>query len=213
MVARSNDRSNRPGRLFVVSAPSGVGKTTILQAVLQQQPELRFSVSCTTRAPRPGEVPGRHYHFLDRDDFAAGIRAGRFLEWAEVHGELYGTDGSPIHRWLQAGRDVVLDIDVQGARQVRAAIPAVRTLFILPPSFEVLMERLGNRGTESPDQLKRRLGAAERELQEAPWYDYLVVNDRLPEAIADCLAVIRADRCSRARQAHRVQAFFHPSRS
>jgi len=204
--------SGGSGQLWVVSAPSGVGKSTILKAVLEQEPELRFSVSRTTRAPRPGEVPGRDYHFISRTEFEAGIGAGRFLEWARVHDQFYGTDRAPIETWLQAGHDVILDIDVRGARQVRAAAPGLLSVFILPPSFAILEQRLRGRGTEAPDQVARRLGVARRELEEVTSYDYLIVNDRLAEAVADCLAVIRAARLTRLRQAERARAFFHLER-
>lgn len=202
----------RSGQLWVVSAPSGVGKSTILKAVLEQRPELRFSVSCTTRTPRPGEVPGRDYHFIRRAEFEAGIGAGRFLEWARVHEHFYGTDRAPIEAWLRANHDVVLDIDVQGARQVRVAWPGLITVFILPPSLAILEQRLRDRGTETPDQVARRLAAARRELEEAGSYDYLIVNDRLADAVADCLAVIRAARLTRSRQAERARVFFHLER-
>lgn len=198
------------GQLFVVSAPSGVGKTTIIRPVLENRPDLRFSVSCTTRSPRPGEVPGKDYHFLTREEFVAGIQAGRFLEWAEVHGKFYGTDGERIDRWLKSGDDVLLDIDVQGARQVRSVFPSAHTIFILPPSMDVLEERLRGRGTESPEQLTRRLAAARVEIQQFPWYDFVIVNDVLEEAIADLNAILRACRCDRAVQAPRLRSFLAP---
>lgn len=194
------------GQLFVVSAPSGVGKTTIIQSILSSRPELRFSVSCTTRSPRPGEVDGKDYRFLDREDFLQGIRAGRFLEWAEVHGSYYGTDGEQVKEWTAAGLHVLLDIDVQGARQVRCAFPSAQTIFILPPSMEVLAERLKKRGTESAEQLALRLAAAKREMQESPWYDYIIVNDTLDEAIADFNSVLRASLCKSALQAQKVKS-------
>lgn len=195
------------GQLFVVSAPSGVGKTTIIRSVLSRTPHLRFSVSCTTRPPRPGEVDGQDYHFITRRKFQQGMAAGRFLEWAEVHGSYYGTDAEPIRNWLAEGADVLLDIDVQGARQVRCADPAARTIFILPPSMDVLLERLKGRGTESEEQLARRMRSAHVEMGQAPWYDYVVVNDRLEEAIEDFLSILRACRCERVRQAHRLRPF------
>ena len=198
------------GQLFVVSAPSGVGKTTIIRSILSNRSDLRFSVSCTTRAPRPNEVAGKDYHFLTREEFIGGIRAGRFLEWAEVHGMFYGTDGDRIERWLKAGDDVLLDIDVQGARQVRSVYPSCRTIFILPPSLEVLEERLKGRGTESPEQVAKRLTAAQVEIQQFPWYDYIIVNDVLDEAIADLNAILRAARCDRAVTAPRVASFLVP---
>lgn len=198
------------GQLFVVSAPSGVGKTTIIRSVLANRPDLRFSVSCTTRSPRTEEIPGRDYHFLTREDFVEGIRTERFLEWAQVHGMFYGTDGEQIDRWLKAGDDVLLDIDVQGARQVRSVFPGARTIFILPPSMEVLEERLRGRGTESPEQVAKRLAAARVEMQQFPWYDFIIVNDVLGEAIADLNAILRACRCDRAVQAPRLRSFLAP---
>lgn len=196
------------GQLFVVSAPSGVGKTTLIRALCESWPELRFSVSCTTRPARAGEIPGRDYRFLSREEFLAGIDAGGFLEWAQVHGEYYGTDGRPVEDWLAAGDDVLLDIDVQGARQVRCTFPRANTIFILPPSLETLRERLQHRGTETPEQLSRRLAAAHKEIQEAPWYEYIIVNDTLPEAVADLNAVLRACHCRNHYQAPRLRAFF-----
>lgn len=190
-------RLNR-GRLFIISAPSGVGKTTLVRTILSRSPTLRFSVSCTTRAPRPGETPSVDYHFLTETEFLDGIRTGRFLEWAEVHGRYYGTDGLQVERWLADGEDVLLDIDVQGARQVRCSYPEARTIFILPPSMQTLGERLRGRGTESPEDLERRLSNARLEIQEAAWYQYLVVNDALEEAVADLMAIIRSSRCELA---------------
>ncbi|SMC26894.1 guanylate kinase [Desulfacinum hydrothermale DSM 13146] len=194
-------QAKTPGHLFVVSAPSGVGKTTLLRRVLQDVPGLRYSVSCTTRSPRPGEEDATDYFFLSREEFEDGIRSGRFLEWARVHGNYYGTDGRVVEEWLHAGWDVLLEIDVQGARQVRVHHPSATTIFILPPSMEVLRQRLQARGTESPEQLEMRLEAARSELREAPWYDYLVVNDALDEAVQDLAAIFRACRCRRRRSA------------
>jgi guanylate kinase len=199
------------GQLFVVSAPSGVGKTTIIRSVLARLPNLHFSISCTTRSPRSGEVDGRDYHFISRKKFQQGIAAGRFLEWAEVHGNYYGTDGEPIRQWLALGEDVLLDIDVQGARQVRCTYPAARTVFILPPSMEELLKRLKGRGTESEEQLARRMRAAHTELAESPWYEFIVVNDRLEEAVEDFMAILRACRCERFRQANRIRPFLQGS--
>jgi guanylate kinase len=187
-----------------------VGKTTMVRAVRALHPELRFSVSCTTRAARPAEVPGQDYHFVTREDFVQGIRNGRFAEWAEVHGEYYGTDAGPLQNWLAEGSDVVLDIDVQGARQVRCSYPHAYTIFVIPPSLEVLRQRLEKRGTESPEQVHKRLAAARRELPEAPWYDFIIVNDILERAIADFSSIIHACRCQGACQAHRLRAFLHP---
>jgi guanylate kinase len=184
-----------------------VGKTTLIRSVLSRRPHLKFSVSCTTRAPREGEIPGQDYHFLSREEFLEGVRRGRFLEWAEVHGAFYGTDGKRIQEWLENGEDVLLDIDVQGARQVRCLAPSALTLFILPPSLEILAGRLERRGTETSEQLAKRLSTAKQELQEAPWYDFIIVNDDLETAAADFEAVLRAARCQRAIQAPRLHSF------
>ncbi|MGQ9670865.1 MAG: guanylate kinase [Desulfosoma sp.] len=194
---------NGPGHVFILSAPSGVGKSTIVKAVLAQDRRLRFSVSSTTRSPRPGETHGVDYYFLSHEAFEKGIEAGRFLEWAEVYGNYYGTDRHLVRTWLAQGLDVLLEIDVQGARKVRAAVPEATTLFILPPSMDVLEERLRRRATDAEDVIQRRLEAAQMEIREAPWYDYLVVNDALEEAVADVAAIIRAARCARLR-AHSV---------
>jgi guanylate kinase len=205
----------RTGQLFVISAPSGVGKTTLVRSLLQELPELRFSVSSTTRPPRQGEVDGEDYHFMTREVFLAGIKAGRFLEWAQVHGECYGTDGQKLNDWLVAGSDVLLDIDVQGARQVRCIYPSAHNIFILPPSLTVLEQRLQSRGTEPPEKIAARLNAARKELQEAPWYDFIVVNDVLEQAVADLIAIVRAHRCRQVVQADRLRAIldFHATLS
>jgi guanylate kinase len=203
---------HRTGQLFVISAPSGVGKTTLVRLLLQELPELRFSVSSTTRPPRPGEADGSDYHFIVKEVFLEGIEAGHFLEWAQVHGEYYGTDRRKVDEWLSAGKDVLLDIDVQGARQVRCVFPAACNIFILPPSWGLLEQRLQARGTESPAQMAVRLTAARREMQEAPWYDFVVVNDILEAAVADLAAIIRAAQCRQPVQADRLRAIldFHP---
>lgn len=195
------------GQLFIISAPSGVGKSTLIRSILEEYPKLRFSVSCTTRSPRPEEVDGKDYVFISKEEFLNGIASGRFLEWAEVHGNYYGTDSSPIEKWLRAGEHVLLDIDVQGARIVRCIYPVAHTIFILPPSLNVLEERLRSRSTDSPEQIEIRLAAARRELMEAPWYDYIVINDNLRDAITDLKAVLLAGRCSRIARAATLKNF------
>lgn len=198
------------GQLFVVSAPSGVGKSTIIRRVLEDHPDLRYSVSSTTRAPREGEIHGKDYNFLTREAFLAGIQARRFIEWAEVHGHYYGTDAEQLNLWLTAGDDVLLEIDVQGAALVRCVYPSAWTIFILPPSMEVLAERLKGRKTETPEQITLRLAAAENEIKKAPWYDFVVVNDTLDEAVADFKAIIRACKCVPGAQPERLRAFLLP---
>ena len=180
-----------PGQLFIISAPSGAGKTTILRQVMADLPGLAFSVSHTTRAPRPGEVNGRDYHFVDRPSFERLRSAGDFLEWAEVHTNLYGTSRSAVADQLAAGLDVILDIDVQGARQIRG-IPglAALSLFILPPSLAELEKRLSGRGTDSPEVVRLRLENALREITACGDYDHRIINDRLAEAVEMVQAVI-----------------------
>lgn len=190
----------------MISAPSGVGKTTLIRSLLRELPSLRFSVSSTTRPPRPEESDGKDYHFISREAFQAGIEANRFLEWAQVHGEYYGTDRERLEAWLTAGDDVLLDIDVQGARQVRQRYPQAHLIFILPPAWDVLAERLRARGTESPQQLAARLNAAYSEVREASRYDYLVINDVLQTAAADLAGIIRAARCRQQARARHLNA-------
>lgn len=185
---------NKSGRLFVISAPSGSGKTTVLTALLKRRWPVERSVSATTRPARPGEKNGRDYYFFSRAQFEKGIRDGIFLEHARILGQRYGTPRTPILRALRAGRDVLLAIDVQGARQIRrSGVPAV-TIFLMPPSLHVLAGRLRRRGTETEVQILARLRLARKELREAPRYDYEVVNDRLKEAVATLAAILRAER-------------------
>ena len=198
------------GQVFVVSAPSGVGKTTLINQIRPNWPNLRFSVSATTRSPRPGETHGQDYLFFSREEFIRGVQEDRFLEWAQVHGQYYGTDGRQVEDWLVQGKDVLLDIDVQGARQIRCSLPWAWTIFILPPSMDVLQQRLCKRATETAEQLTKRLAAAQRELQEAAWYDFILVNDELQEAVADFNAILRACHCHRAVQAPRLKPFLQP---
>lgn len=195
------------GQLFIVSAPSGVGKSTIIGKALPTCPKLRFSVSSTTRPARPREIDGKDYHFLSVEEFLQGISSDRFLEWARVHSHFYGTDRHIVEKWLKAGYDVLLDIDVQGTRLVRCTHPGAKTIFVLPPSMEVLEERLRGRGTETEEQLAVRIGAARREILESSWYDYVIVNDDLQEAVEDFRAIVRACRSSREARSPAVKAF------
>jgi guanylate kinase len=186
--------------LLVLSAPSGCGKTTIVNRVMRELPGLVFSVSHTTRPPRPGEHEGIHYHFVDQNTFAA-IRNQQptgFLEWAEVHGNLYGTSVAEVERHQRAGLDVLLDIDVQGAAQVCQRTNPV-TVFIAPPTLAALEQRLRGRGTEDEATLAVRLNNARKELACVNAYDYLIVNDRLDEAVESLRSIIIAERCRRRR--------------
>lgn len=183
----------------ILSAPSGGGKTTIAKALLTRRQDLGYSVSCTTRAPRPGEVTGRDYYFMTRAEFIADREKGAFAESAEVHGNLYGTLRSEVERVLAGGRHVVMDIDVQGAVQFQRAFPQAVTIFILPPSAEVLLDRLRARKTESAAQLAARLQSALQELQQVDEYEYVIVNDDLERAVASVESIVDAEVVSRER--------------
>jgi guanylate kinase len=187
--------------LLVVSAPSGAGKTTITQALLAARDDLGFSISATTRAPRTGEREGVHYHFLGREEFDRRIAAGEFLEWAEYGGHRYGTLRTEVNRVLAEGRHVVLDIEVQGARQVRERCQNVVSVFILPPSAKALADRLGGRNTEQRLAVAERLRAAVGELAEALVYDYVVVNADRTQAVAEVAAILDAEAHRPSRQA------------
>ncbi|WP_456432252.1 guanylate kinase [Thermosulfuriphilus sp.] len=185
----------RRGCLLVISAPSGAGKTTLIRQLLRAERDLIFSVSHTTRPPRPGEVDGKDYYFVSTQEFESLIAAGAFLEWAEVHGNLYGTSLDKINEFLDSGQDVVLDIDVQGARQVREKMGREAVLvFILPPSWQELERRLRSRGTEDEDTVRKRLDGAREELRSAGEFDYLVVNDRFDQALSALRAIVSAER-------------------
>ncbi len=191
------------GILFIVAAPSGAGKTSLVAALLERDRNLRLSVSYTTRAPREGEVEGRHYHFVDASTFQRMVERGEFLESAEVYGNRYGTSQAWVRQQLESGRDVLLEIDCQGAAQVRRLMPEAVGIFILPPSMEVLQRRLEKRGTEPPAALARRLAAARAEMSRVGEFDYVIINDRFDEALDDLAAVVRAERLKVARQLER----------
>jgi guanylate kinase len=184
---------------LILSAPSGGGKTTIARLLLERRNDVGYSVSCTTRSPRPGEVDGRDYYFLSRELFLARREAGEFAESAEVHGNLYGTLRTEIERILGQGKHVIMDIDVQGARQIRRAFPTAVTVFVLPPSGEVLLERLRKRKSESPQQLVVRLNSALEELRAVEEYLYVIVNDDLDQAVQRVGSVVDAEVVSQAR--------------
>lgn len=177
----------------ILSAPSGGGKTTIARQLLERRNDLGYSISCTTRAPRSREQNGKDYYFLSRDEFLAKRSAGEFAESAEVHGNLYGTLKGEIQRILEAGKHVILDIDVQGARQVKGIFPQAVTVFVLPPSGEVLLDRLRSRKSESPQQLVTRLNSALQELRAVEEYQYVVVNDDIDQAVKRVGSIIDAE--------------------
>ena len=195
-----------PGNIFIVSAASGTGKTTLVSRLTAAQPQIRVSVSHTTRAPREGEEHGCHYYFVSREEFVELIGQGAFLEHAEVFGNFYGTGIESVRQMSEAGYDVILEIDVQGAEQVRRlALPEAVGIFILPPSLAVLAERLRGRGTDSAEVIERRLGLAAEEIQEALSFDYAVINHDLDQAEAELLAIVRAQRCSLRRQRKAIE--------
>lgn len=198
-----------PGTLFIVTAPSGAGKTTLVSGLLERDPLVRLSVSYTTRAPRTGEVNGQHYHFIDVQGFRALRDKGEFLEWAEVHSNYYGTSKRWLEEQIRAGRDILLEIDWQGAQQVRKVFPKAVGVFILPPSVEELERRLRGRGTDSEDVIARRVLGARGEMRHVAEFDYVIINENLPAAIEDLVAVVRASRLRYANQEARQPAFFH----
>ena len=180
------------GNMFVLCAPSGAGKTTLVRALLQRDPGVRLSVSYTTRAARPGETDGKDYHFVSRPVFEQMLAAGEFLESAEVHGNLYGTSQKWIERERRADHDLLLEIDWQGAQQVRRVLPDVIGIFILPPSPEALRDRLIGRRQDSPATIERRLAAAREEISHASEFDYVIINRDFDEAVEDLVSIVRA---------------------
>ncbi len=193
------------GILFVVSSPSGGGKGTLIQRVLNEVSNLSYSVSFTTRAPRNGEVDGREYFFVTPERFKEMTAAEEFLEWAHVHGKLYGTARLQVAREISAGRDIILEVDVQGAASVRGLMADSVSIFILPPSFEVLRQRLQARGTDSPDELDLRLRNAPKELEDYSAFQYLIINDDVDRAADQMIAIVNAERTRLSRQEARVK--------
>lgn len=188
------------GHLFVISAASGAGKTSLVRAMLAQDQVLKLSVSHTTRAPRPGEEDGIHYHFVSEDSFLALLGESGFLESAHVHGARYGTAKQEVDSALAEGRDVILEIDWQGAQQIRKLYPAATSIFILPPSIEALAHRLNSRGQDSEEVIARRLAAAREEMRHVHEFDYVTINDNFDVALQDLIAIVRAKRLQLGRQ-------------
>ena len=189
------------GLLYVITAPSGAGKSSLIDALLKEDPRLRLSVSYTTRAPRPGEANGREYHFVDDKTFIAMLERGEFLESAEVHGYRYGTSQAVIREALARGQDMVLEIDWQGAQQVRKLHPDCVGVFILPPSVPELERRMRARGQDADEVIRRRLASAAEEISHAPEFDYAIINKDFDAAKQDLQAIIRVERLRRARPA------------
>lgn len=196
------------GNLFMVVAPSGAGKSTLVNALLARDPTIELSVSTTTRAPRPSELDGREYHFVNVETFKALKAKGDFLESAEVHGNLYGTSRQWIEARVTDGRDVLLEIDWQGARQVKAFFPYAIGIFILPPSIDALEARLKNRGQDCTDVIRRRLVAAGSEIAHAPEQDYIIINETFEVALEQLAAIVTAARLRCASQAARHHDLF-----
>ncbi len=188
------------GTLFIVSAPSGAGKTTLVRKLMERDAGIRHSVSYTTRPPRPAERDGHDYHFIDIPAFLAMRERGDFLEWAEVHGNFYGTSKSWLLDEMRAGRDTLLEIDWQGAQQVRALMPQAVSIFIVPPSIAELERRLRARGQDSDEVIQRRVAAALGELRHVDEFDFVIINNELQEALDDLAAAVRASRLRFARQ-------------
>jgi guanylate kinase len=178
------------GHLFIISAPSGAGKTTLARALLDRHTDMLYSVSHTTRKPRALEQDGVDYHFISKQDFKTGVDEGRWAEWAEVYGNYYGTSGEFIDRNLSSGRDILLDIDVQGTIQILKKYPDSVTMFILPPSMDTLKKRLEMRGTDSRQVIERRLVNARKEMAQKDLYRHIIVNDNLLQAIEELIAII-----------------------
>lgn len=197
-----------PGTLIIITAPSGAGKTTLVSALLERDPQVRLSISFTTRPPRPGEQDGREYHFVDVPTFRKLRDRGEFLEWAEVHGNYYATSRVWLRGQMDAGHDILLEIDWQGAQQVRKVFSDCVGVFVLPPSFEVLEERLRGRGTDSDEVIARRLLGARSEMRHVGEFDYVILNNELQSAIEDLVAVVRASRLRYRNQHARHLQYF-----
>ena len=188
------------GNLFIVTAPSGAGKTSMVRALLAADQNVQLSISYTTRAMRPGEVDGRDYHFVSREQFQQMLGQGEFLESAEVYGNYYGTSQTWINRVMQSGKDILLEIDWQGAAQVRRIFPAAIGVFILPPSLEALQQRLQGRGQDAAEVITRRMEAAREDISHVGEFDYAIINDSFDVAVDDLRAVFRAERLRIDRQ-------------
>ncbi|MBW1642617.1 MAG: guanylate kinase [Deltaproteobacteria bacterium] len=189
--SRKKGRVGKRGHIFIVSAPSGSGKTTLCRALMEHIPDLLYSVSFTTRPRRNGENEGIDYYFLSKEEFEKGIKEGKWAEFANVHGNYYGTSADILDKGLHSGKDILLDIDVQGAEQILKRYPESVTIFISPPSMDALKQRLEKRGTDSGEVIKRRLKDAEKELARKDAYRHIIENDELQKAVDDIIAVVK----------------------
>lgn len=198
----------REGVLYIISAPSGAGKTTLCKEIIDIFPHLRHSISYTTRQPRLGEVHGKDYYFISRDEFRRMVTDDEFAEWAEVHGNCYGTSIRTLEECRASGIDLILDIDIQGARQLKKRYEGGVYIFILPPSYEELRRRLNGRSSDSDDVINRRIDAAAGEIRESRWYDYIIVNDQFSRAVEELKSVMIAERCRTSRVLEAVTELF-----
>jgi guanylate kinase len=196
------------GLIIVLSAPSGAGKSSICRKTLAACPMLEFSVSHTSRKPRPNEVDGKDYHFISHEDFQQRINQGEFVEWVENYGNFYGTSIKSMNDVLDSGRDLLLDIEPRGAKAIKKKFPDAVFVFVLPPSLKELLNRLEKRGHESPESIKTRFAQAERELKEVLWYDYVIFNEDLETAIKQMIAIYRAEKCKINRLNGKINRFF-----
>ncbi len=196
------------GHLYIVSAPSGAGKTTLVRLLVEKDAAIRVSTSTTTRKPRPGELDGREYHFSDVKRFLEMADRAEFIEWAEVHGNYYGTSQRWIEKEITAGHDVLLEIDWQGAQQVRQTFPEAISVFIMPPSLEALSDRLSGRGTDSTETIARRIAAAREEMRHVVEFDYVIINDDLAQALGNLQSIVSASRLRYPVQHQRHAALF-----
>lgn len=186
----NNMAASGKGRLFIISAPSGAGKTTLCRALMEHFSDMLYSVSYTTREPRKDEISGADYNFISKEDFAGKIKEGKWAEWAEVHGNFYGTSAGFLNEALASGRDVLLDIDVEGTRQILKRYPDSITIFIMPPTPEILRKRIESRGSDGREVIERRLKNAEKEMSLRGIYMHVIVNDSLQEAVAELVGIV-----------------------
>ena len=196
------------GSLFIISAPSGAGKSSLVKALLAADTQAVLSISHTTRAPRGQEQHGREYFFTSPDEFEQLLKAGAFLEWADVHGRRYGTTRAAVQEQLASGRDVILEIDYQGAFQVQQQLPQAQLIFILPPSMEELRRRIDGRGEDAPEKIALRMDNAREEIAQAGKFDFVIINDRFEAALADLQSILLAQRLRASAQAQRHAALF-----